>query len=333
MKQKEIQFGAKSRPLVSVCVPVYNAAKYLPRCLDSLISQTLTNIEIVCVNDGSTDNSSNILDSYAKKYKNIKIINQTNAGLGGARNAGIKNATGEYVGFVDADDYVNENMFKILYNLAKQNKSDIAMCNLDFVPNDIKTKKHMWYHPYEGKITGEFLDRNIQPWNKIVSRELLDKTKFSFFKKNGDDMYIMLMLESKGIVSTDEILYHYRVGHDSMSTSFKIENFSNFLDCTYEQMRALNKTKYKSELKKYFEYRMIYVLIQTMAVAALKRDQAVFLECKRKLKGYDFRNNPYIEKILRKDFSKLEFFNMVYVLPLNYRLSAALTSIKFRGGK
>lgn len=329
VKRKSIS-EANIRPLVSICVPVYNAEKYLSECLDSLISQTLSNIEIICVNDGSTDGSDKILSKYAKKYENIRVIKQRNQGLGGARNAGIRHSSGEYIGFVDADDFVDKTMFEVLYNKAKQKNCDIAMCNLDFVPN-AKTKKHMWYHPYEGKITAEFLDRNIQPWNKIVSRKLIEKTNFSFYKKNGDDMFILLMLEANGIVSVDDVLYHYRVGHDSMSVGFKMESFLNFIDCTRAQEKALDKTKYKLKLKKYFEYRMIYVLIQAMAVAAFNRNRAVFLECKNLLKEYNYRDNFYIDILLKKDFSKLEFVNMVYVLPLNYQLSAALISIKFRG--
>ena len=99
---------------VSVIVPVYNTEKYLQKCLDSLINQTLKDIEIICINDGSTDNSENIIRMFAKEDSRIKLINQENKKQGAARNAGMKIATGEYIGFVDSDDYVDLNYFERL---------------------------------------------------------------------------------------------------------------------------------------------------------------------------------------------------------------------------
>ena len=97
---------------VSIIVPVYNIEKYLAKCLDSLINQTLEDIEIICVNDGSTDNSAEILNEYAQKDCRIKIINQDNAGLSAARNTGINAANGEYIGYVDSDDWIDLNFTK-----------------------------------------------------------------------------------------------------------------------------------------------------------------------------------------------------------------------------
>lgn len=225
---------------VSVCIPVYNAENYIAACLDSLIKQTLEGIEIICVDDGSKDNSAEIIKQYQKKYKNIKLVQQENQGLGGARNTGIRNATGKYVGFVDADDFVDEKMYETLFDLAEKNNCEIAMCSLMFEP-DANTKKHLWYKPFKGVVDGEFLDRNIQPWNKIVSRGLIERIDFKFFPKNGDDMFILLMLEAKGIVSTDEKFYHYRIGHSTMSNTFKIESFLNFIKCTEAQIEEIKK--------------------------------------------------------------------------------------------
>ena len=100
---------------VSIIVPVYNVEKYLERCLDSLINQTLTNIEIVCINDGSTDNSGKILDDYAAKDNRIKVIHQNNAGQAVARNNGLKIANGNYINFVDSDDWVDLDFIEKLY--------------------------------------------------------------------------------------------------------------------------------------------------------------------------------------------------------------------------
>ena len=319
--------------LVSVVVPIFNAERYLKDCLDSLICQTLDGLQIVCVDDGSTDSSPEILREYSRKNRNIKIVHQKNQGLGGARNTGIRNSDGEYIGFVDADDYVDSRMFETLYNLAKKNKCEIAMCNLDFVPKETDTKKHLWFKPYNGVISGEFLDRNIQPWNKIVSRKLVSRLNFEFFKRNGDDMYIILMLQSRGIISTNEILYHYRVGHDTMSNTFKIDSFINFIECTKEQIRIAKKNGDYASLKEYFDYRMIYVLLQTMSVAALKQNHRVFKMCRAELKKHNFRKNKYVKSLLRKDYSRLEYIGMLYVLPVSYRASCALMGYKLKGWK
>ena len=111
---------------VSIIVPVYNTAQYLRRCLDSIISQTLEDIEIICVNDGSTDNSLDILQLYASKDKRIKIINKENEGLVSARKAGVSEAVGEYIGFVDSDDWIEKEMYGTLYCAASRDDADIV---------------------------------------------------------------------------------------------------------------------------------------------------------------------------------------------------------------
>lgn len=116
--------------MISIIVPVYNVEKYLEQCIDSLISQTYKNIEIILVDDGSTDNSGKICDAYEKKYCNIKAIHKTNAGLGMARNTGIDNMKGEYVTFVDSDDYIDEELIERLYNNMISN--DVEMCKSGF---------------------------------------------------------------------------------------------------------------------------------------------------------------------------------------------------------
>ena len=112
---------------VSIIVPVYNVEKYLKRCLDSLVNQTLKDIEIICINDGSTDGSLAILDEYVRNDDRIVVINQENSGLSVARNNGIGVAKGEYLGFVDSDDWVSEDYFEKLYNSAIQNNAEIAV--------------------------------------------------------------------------------------------------------------------------------------------------------------------------------------------------------------
>ena len=114
---------------VSVIVPVYNVEKYIKKCLNSLVNQTLDEVEIVVVNDGSPDNSQKIIDEYTKKYKNIKSYVKENGGLSDARNYGIKRATGKYISFVDSDDYIRKDMLEKMYNYAIQKNFDVVVCD------------------------------------------------------------------------------------------------------------------------------------------------------------------------------------------------------------
>lgn len=116
-------------PLISVIVPVYNVAEYLPECIDSIISQTYTNLEIILVDDGSTDECPRICDEYAKKDSRIRVIHKENGGLSDARNAGLDICTGEWIGFVDSDDYIDKTMYSKLYKAAAENTSDVSVCH------------------------------------------------------------------------------------------------------------------------------------------------------------------------------------------------------------
>lgn len=128
----------KEKTKISVIVPVYNGEEFLSQCLDSILAQTLQDIEILCVNDGSTDNSLKILKDYAKKDKRIQIINQKNQGQSVSRNKAIKIAKGEYLSFIDADDYINEQFLEELYNSAIKENADIALGNIVRIENGRK---------------------------------------------------------------------------------------------------------------------------------------------------------------------------------------------------
>jgi len=142
---------------VSVIIPVYNVQKYLAKCLDSVINQTLKDIEIICVNDGSTDNSLEILKAYAEKDSRIKIISQENRGLSAARNAGTAAASGEYIGFVDSDDWISLDYYEKLYNMAQKTDSDIAVGEIkkvkSFITKNITNfTKSMTAEKFEDKL-------------------------------------------------------------------------------------------------------------------------------------------------------------------------------------
>ena len=165
---------------VSVIVPVYNVEKYLANCLDTLVNQTLTDIEIIVVNDGATDSSSEIIKEYAAKYSNIIALDKQNGGLSDARNYGLSFAKGEYIGYVDSDDYVDYDMYELLYKKAKEGDYDVVECDLHHVFPDgsidtevgerITDKKEML-----------MMGRSVV-WNKIYKRDWLLQTEVIFPK-------------------------------------------------------------------------------------------------------------------------------------------------------
>ncbi|UOK56378.1 glycosyltransferase [Bacillus sp. OVS6] len=117
-------------PAISIVVPIYNVEKYLHKCIDSILSQNFTDLEIVLVNDGSTDSCGRICDEYSIKDNRVKVIHKKNGGLSDARNTGIEISTGDFIGFVDSDDWVEPNMYETLYNLCISNSADISTCSI-----------------------------------------------------------------------------------------------------------------------------------------------------------------------------------------------------------
>lgn len=179
---------------VSVIVPVYNTENFLARCLESLINQTLQDIEIICVNDGSTDNSAKILEDFAQKDERIQIINQVNQGLSEARNNGIKIAQGEFIGFVDSDDWVSLDFFEKLYKTAIKYNAEIACTEAKRTDGKkcrsfLNVKNEQVCTKTKDKYKACKFPRYCYVWNKIYKRDALLKADYPFPKGfNFEDM-------------------------------------------------------------------------------------------------------------------------------------------------
>ena len=219
---------------ISVIVPVYNVETYLRECLDSLINQTFQELELICVNDGSTDSSLEILEEYASKDSRIKIINQTNQGLSAVRNNGLKLATGEFIAFIDSDDWVDLDYFEKLYSVATKNNCDIAAATI--VRKRPKSQKYR-VHYTEEKICNTLEEKinacNIPVccyvWNKLYRSELV---KNNFFKEGvyfEDVLWTPEVLkQSNKLVTVPDVNYYYRVTKGSIvkTNSAKKQNDS-----------------------------------------------------------------------------------------------------------
>lgn len=202
---------------VSIIIPVFNTEKYLKRCIDSLIQQTLKEIEIICVNDGSKDKSLNILEEYAQKDSRITIINKSNEGQSIARNIGIQKAKGEYIGFVDSDDWVDKDFYEKLYNTATKTNSEIAVAGIIRLhkfnrKNHLLIKDCISTDNYQKKIEICDVPDKSYVWNKIYKRSELQKNNLTF--KPGviyeDVIFTPQVLNKlKRLVSVPNTYYYY----------------------------------------------------------------------------------------------------------------------------
>ena len=239
---KTCNFFGDSMVFVSIIIPIFNSEKYLTRCLNSLINQSLKEIEIICINDGSTDKSLSILEDFAKKDERIVILNQENKGQSIARNEGINIAKGEYIGFVDSDDWVDLDFFEKLYKSAKSNNCDIASAGI--------IRLHKFNKKYYLKYNKEIITENTNEkfeicdvpelsyiWNKIYKLSEFRKNNFSFTPGiYYEDVIItpkLLFFMKKLIVVPDTYYYYWR--HKGSSVTLRTEKANKDSILAHEQ--------------------------------------------------------------------------------------------------
>lgn len=236
---------------VSVIVPVYNAEKWIARCLDSLLNQTMTDYEIICIDDGSTDKSAIILRNYETNYPNIQVIQQQNQGVSAARNKGLEIAKGEYIGFVDIDDWVESDYLELLYNTAKQKSVDIAICGYCIDENHLSQQSPFYerYLKRDEALIEALKQTGYQGflWNKLFRRSLIYDTNIKFDEKLNileDLVFVCKCIQQSSTVYYDPaIKYHYNqsVG----STYFISEKSESMYDAANQLIDFLsneNKT-------------------------------------------------------------------------------------------
>lgn len=221
---------------ISIVVAVYNAEKYLPRCLDALVNQTLKEIEILCVDDGSTDSAPQIVDQYAEKYpEKIKAFHKENGGEFTTRNYGLERATGEYVTFVDNDDWVEKDWAEKLYNVAKSNNADLAVCGferIDLETNKVVAKDMTGYGTCVKEIVNNddyMVFINPAPWNKIYKREKVKDLRFLNFRGFNDMIFLTSSFTKiDKIAFIPDVLYHYYLRYDSQIHNVNEQDVNNF---------------------------------------------------------------------------------------------------------
>ena len=265
---------------ISIIIPIYNVEKYLNRCIDSIINQTYINLEIILVDDGSTDNCPKICDEYAKKDSRIKVIHKKNGGVSSARNSGIINSSGEYIGFIDPDDYIEPTMYEeLLYNLKKTN-TKISMCGYSEVKNGKVVKSYTYNNQIisseqaiKDMFNGTFMGTVC---NKLFMKKLILNEKNILFNKNvhlwEDMLFLCEVLEPNLNISVcSNLLYNYATISSSICHSINekklsvlmamdlidklcVDKFPNLIDdfkitCIEQKIRTLIELKQLSNSK------------------------------------------------------------------------------------
>ncbi|MCM1010818.1 MAG: glycosyltransferase [Fusobacterium sp.] len=227
---------------ISVIIPVYNVEKYLSQCLDSIIEQSLKEIEIICINDGSTDSSKEVLERYRNADSRVIVVNKANAGYGAACNTGIRLARGEYISIIESDDFIDKNMLEDLYNLAQKHDVDIVKSAFyeykDDEPENIY--KINWSEQYNMPQTvfrindcSQLMYFHPSIWSCIYRKSFLDKNNIKFVEAKGagwvdNPFQIQTLCLAKRIFYTDNAYYYYRLTNPSSSSN--IVNISNPFD-------------------------------------------------------------------------------------------------------
>ena len=225
-------------PKISVIVPVYNTAQYLPQCLDSIINQTFEDFEIICINDGSTDSSLDILNQYAAKDQRIKIVNQKNMGLSCARNTGLEISQGKYIAFIDSDDFYAKKFLEVLYNNRKTKQGCVDIVGCDF--KKIKSPKDdIKDYCTPAKLYKDALKVLLHPknfihfnvWNKLYKREVIAGYRFVPNMLYEDWVFNCQIFEhANSFVWINSPLYGYRISNDSiMRSSYNEKKINDYV--------------------------------------------------------------------------------------------------------
>jgi len=324
------------KELISVIVPCYNVSKYVSKCLDSILNQTYKNLEIILVEDCSTDNTLEILKEYEKKDKRIKLIkNKKNGGLSHARNVGIKESTGKYIGFIDSDDYIDLDFYEKLYTSIKENRSEIAICDMKVVYEEKKVEQIS--KCYTGT---KFNLLNIvnsglaaSACNKLFKKDLISKYEFAEGKVNEDIAVVIPALVNAKLISYVDKVYYYYVqrGGSIQNSGFSDKRFDIFYGVDTTLDRIKNNEQYE-KLKDAIVYNQIIVLLIYVIpkIKSSVRRIKVLKKYNELSSKYDIRKNHYFWNFLASSGKKHQLYykNLFRLVCTNhYILASGLISV------
>ncbi|GGF08648.1 hypothetical protein GCM10010984_27230 [Chishuiella changwenlii] len=308
---------------ISIIVPVYNTEKYLSKCLDSIINQTLKNIEIIIVNDGSKDNSQQIIDEYCSNDIRIKSIVKQNGGLSDARNIGIDHANGEYIAFIDSDDYIDLYMMEELYKIAIRHQAEIVLCDLVKVDENGNEFRDL---PQSPQLSDKIILKNdftlfgemsCFACNKIFKKSLFEKHRFRKGIHFEDiELIPKLVLDSHIIAKINQPFYKYFERQDSITKTHTKKGLDMFLAID-EVTNYFLQSNYAENLDQLKRFQIIQGYYSYLAYVAFVKDKPLKKEMLLELN--EFLVNNDIEK---KNITNYQRFEKNYLnsLPLKKRM-------------
>ncbi len=276
-----------NNPLISIIVPVYNVESFLPRCLESLIHQSYPNTEIILINDGATDNSLEICDYYSESYKNVFLISQKNKGLSGARNTGLRDCHGEYISFVDSDDWIHPNMISQLYRIMSDTHADASFCGSQKTSSEQvrqidETKIQIEEYNKDRILKAFFRERYTACWSRLFKAEIIKDIEFPEGLNCEDYIFMFLALRRcQKVAVIDEPYYYYFIRPDSIcGSSFNLKKFDAF----YSAKRMVELVEvYEPKYKKISRIRLAGALIRLISQS---RETGLFSDKKDELLNY-----------------------------------------------
>jgi glycosyltransferase involved in cell wall biosynthesis len=290
---------------ISVVIPVYNVEKYIKECLDSVINQTYKNLQIILVDDGSTDNSGEICDEYASKDNRITVIHQENQGAGAAKNSGIELATGEYLSLIDSDDYIELNYYETLLSVMKNYNADVVQCLFyNVFVNKSHKRNYNFPSPKNRKLrTKQFLFEMLYDWkyavfwNKLFKTELLKNNRFPFGRKIDDEFFTYkLICNAKSIVNINDSLYNYRMRNSSvMNEESKSRLIRDRIDC-FEERHNYVSNLFPKLNKDFYNHFSNYLLYNKNNC----KDSNMIAILDKYIEKYPIVRENILEKIIRK---------------------------------
>lgn len=292
--------------MVSIIIPVYNAEKHLEKSINSVLNQTLDNIEVILVNDGSTDESLSICRKFEKQDNRVCVIDKVNGGVSSARNEGIKVASGEFIGFIDPDDWIDQEMYLSMYEKAKRNDVDVVLCNYinhrgdDItlstisIQDEVVEKERLINEVVANMISGSTLDSNSSTiagtiWRTLIKRDLITKNNIEFDEKiplMEDLIFIIgVLLNIDRIVIDEGHFYHYVHYNNTAGRKYR-NDYIEISQKVYDKMQdLLSDNYYKCNIKIRMDYRYVNMKLQSIANETRKENSK-----KNRLKYTKIRN-------------------------------------------
>lgn len=310
-------------PLISVIVPVYNVEPYLDRCVNSLVSQTYKNLEIILVDDGSTDASPKMCDNWAEKDKRIRVIHKNNGGLSDARNIGIDASKGEYIAFVDSDDWIDLNYYETLYKQLIQSNAQIAASGVILSYDDYEDSER--YSQKAGIYTSEEALQTIQndagflavACNKLYEKKLFQKLRYPHGVIHEDEFVTYrVMAYAKRMVLCPEVRYHYRQRDGSIMTKKKCEKEMSMLDAAIGRVEFFAQHYPNLLLKD--KYGFCLCCYNIFCLAQKQHNAQVMQEVRKKRKKISFSVSEFF-KLSTKE--KIYVFGTRWLLPWMSRVA------------